>query len=434
MTSGLFIPPLGLGQLSTQQQLFRQRFGQGGGGLVDPVLGGPHDRRPHIVGNPVEAYAPVVVVLLPGEHTQPVATPGPVPITHGVGLPGAAEPFVGVLPDRLQYPVAGRLPGRHDQQMVVGQPGEGVGDVGTSAGGLGDRGGGVHIEPGREHRHRAEQGLVGRAEQGVAPRDRVLQRAVSIVAARSAGEVAQPVVETGEQSVDPEGRVAARGQLDGQRHAVQRAAQDADLTRVDLRGAPGGRGPLQEQANRIAAVIAHRQAGDLVHPLVRRGEPDPARDDHVQRRTGRQQPLHAGAGGAENVLAVVQHQHAVTGAQRDRHRVDQRTTRRLHHADRRGDRGDHHVRVGDPDQVDEPPSLAAGRGELPGDQPGQPGLADPTRPGDRDHSVLGDGGQQGVAFGLTADERGDLGRPAGRGRAAGRCRRAAPSGRGCAGR
>ena len=106
--------------------------------LVDPVLGSPHDRRPHIVGMPVEASAPVVVVGLPGEHTQPVATPGPVPITHVVGLPGTAEPFVGVLPDRLQYLVAGRLPGRHDQQMVVGKPGEGIGDVGTSAGGLGD--------------------------------------------------------------------------------------------------------------------------------------------------------------------------------------------------------------------------------------------------------------------------------------------------------
>ena len=85
----------------------------------------------------------------------------------------------------------------------------------------------------------------------------------------------------------------------------------------------------------------------------------------------------------------------------------------LRNADRLGDRRGDHRRVRHVDQVDEPHTLAASRGDLGGDAQREPGLADATRTGRGHQAVLGERRGQRRPLGRTADERRDgQGQPA----------------------
>ncbi len=85
---------------------------------------------------------------------------------------------------------------------------------------------GAEVERGREHAEVAEQALLGRVEELVAPVDRRLHRGVPRRVARGATrQQREAVVEPPVELVEVEAPELPGGQLDGQRHVVEPAAQ-----------------------------------------------------------------------------------------------------------------------------------------------------------------------------------------------------------------
>ena len=125
---GLLVTALCLGRPAAKEQQLGQQLGQVTGNRVELVLDGLHDRGPGVSGDPIEALAPRFVALLSGEHAQLLAAPTSVPIKRSTNLAELGEPFGTELADRLECPVAGGLTGGDDQQAVVRQPGETIGD------------------------------------------------------------------------------------------------------------------------------------------------------------------------------------------------------------------------------------------------------------------------------------------------------------------
>ena len=101
-----------------------------------------------------------------------------------VQLTGLVQPLDAVLADRLQRPVPGRLAPLDDEQAVLGQAGQPVGDLRAVAAGSRDGAGCVDVEPGGEHGHPAQQRPIIGREQVVAPADGLPQRAVPVGSGR----------------------------------------------------------------------------------------------------------------------------------------------------------------------------------------------------------------------------------------------------------
>ena len=135
--------------------------------------GAADERGPGVVDHPVEALTPGVVRLRGGDLGEHRTAPRFVATLDLGELVRRFELFLTVLTDRLQGAVAGRRAAVDDEQAVVDEPGQPVGDGGTAAPGSDHGHGGVDVEPRGEHRHAAQQGLVGGIEQVVAPSDRV---------------------------------------------------------------------------------------------------------------------------------------------------------------------------------------------------------------------------------------------------------------------
>ncbi len=242
---------------------------------------------------------------------------------------------------------------------------------------------GGQVGAAREHRQPGEHLLLGLGQQPVRPVDRGGQALVpGLGVPRAAGQqvrVPQPVRDLRRAHRPGPGG----GQLDRQRQPVQ-ATTDVG------HHASGGRrvgdvgpvrsGPIDEQDGRLLdRQRRHRPdllAADSQHLPAGRQHRDPGavRDDRLG------QP----GGVVEHVLAVVQHQQQLPPAQildhglLDRQPVPATDPQRRRHgvADRAA------VRQGcqftPPHPVGEPGRL------VPGDLLGQPGLADPARPGQRD--------------------------------------------------
>ena len=150
-------------------------------------------------------------------------------VADGGLLLAVGQPVQGVGPDGLQHlPAAALGPAAVDQQALVGQPADQVGDHAAVHAGRDDSHGRVEVEAADERARPAEHGPLVAVEQVVAPVDDRPQRAVPLVRAAAAGQQAQVVVQPGQQAVHAERRAARRGQLDGQRHAVQPGAHVAD--------------------------------------------------------------------------------------------------------------------------------------------------------------------------------------------------------------
>ena len=140
--------------------------------------GAADERGPGVVDDPVEPLTPGVVGLRGGDLGEHGTAPRFVAALDLGELVRRLELFLAVLADRLQGAVAGRRAAVDDEQAVVDEPGQPVGDGGTAAPGSHHGHGGVDVEPRGEHRDAAQQRLVGGTEQVVAPSDRVAQRAV----------------------------------------------------------------------------------------------------------------------------------------------------------------------------------------------------------------------------------------------------------------
>jgi hypothetical protein len=291
----------------------------------------------------------------------------------------------------------------------------------------------------------------------------------------AAGQQLEPAVEAGRDLLRGHGAQPGRGQLDGQRHAVERTADPRHSGRVGLgetEPREDGAGPLDQQAHRGVSVDTGRRpgwpGGKRAGPFrnigryggVRwqrqraYGPPRFPRDVQRLAAGGQDADLRAGGEdavgqrrrGLDQVLAVVQDQQRSLCGQRGQHPaervrllvrrrgltgrqprgqrlagVEQRLLAQAEHAQ---DGGDEVGRVGDGGQLDQPHPVGH-RGRLgAGGLDGQPGLARPAGAGEGDQAVRGQKFGDLGEFGVAPDEAGELGAQvaaagAGRGRGAG---------------
>jgi hypothetical protein len=138
------------------------------------------------------------------------------------------------------------------QQRPVRQPGQEVEHVrGVGSAERGDLLRGGQAERAGEHRQPAQRRLFARREHVIAPVQRGPQRLVPRRPAfPPAHQQLEHVVEAGQHLGDGHHPQLRRGELDGQRQAVQPAAQLADQFRVvvgDLEAGKHGPGAVEEE-------------------------------------------------------------------------------------------------------------------------------------------------------------------------------------------
>ncbi len=204
---------------------------------------------------------------------------------------------------------------------------------------------------------------------------------------------------------------AGGGQLDRQRQAVQRPAEvdDGGRRRVDRGRLRAHRpGPGQEQLDGRAA-LRRGQADDVQHPLV--AQPEPAATGHQDGQLGHARPdLGDQVADLLDLLDRDEHQHprfrrppgrrGLAGDVQQgagRHVEPAQQQRRAHPPD--GHRRAGAVQVGQRDEDDR-------TGIQPRRLQRDPGLADPTLPGDGDQTGAADHRAQRGDLPLAADQRG----------------------------
>ena len=276
----------------------------------------------------------------------------------------------------------------------------------------------------REHRQPRREDAFAGVEQVPAP---LHDRAERLVAGhrRTApgGEQAEPVAAPfgdlpGRQRAEPGG-----GQFDGERHAVELAADALDgvaLAVHEVAGPYGGR-PLGEQP--YGVVCAERP--DRPQPLTGDAERLPAGGEDAQAGALGEEPVGEHGGGLGHVLAVVQHEQRVARRQsgdEPGHRVGlpARPARHGGHGAHghqagvaqaeRGEGGLHHLRrVVDRRELDQPHAAGHPRGDRLGRLHRQPRLARPARAEQRDEAVGGEERADPADVVVPADEAGQPG-------------------------
>ena len=212
----------------------------------------------------------------------------------------------------------------------------------------------------------------------------------------TAGQQARVAFQAGGELRGPERRAPGRGQLDSQRHAVQPGAHVRDRSRVTRgqreRGARRA-GPGHEQAPGLRR--GHRADRPVFRQFQRRHREDefaghvqafPAGGHDAHPGTLPGQHDHQPGSRSQDVLAVVQHDQQLPARQRPhhaRHRVGGisfRNSQRLGDG-RRNERG-----IGEGGQLDQPRAVVEAAGGQCRCPQGEPGLAAPTRAGQRHHA------------------------------------------------
>ena len=246
-------------------------------------------------------------------------------------LPGVRQLLCRVLPDGLQEPVADLVAAAlgHDEGLVDELADE-LEPVRVTVPGApaDDPDGGVDVEAVGEHRQRAQRRLLGTGQQVVAPIQRGAQR---LLAGRSragtAGQQREAVAEPSRYLSDAEHPQSSRGQLEGQRDALQPAADLGDDGRVVLRqGELRTRltGTIAEQLDRLRGshvsrrarrLVGHRKGRHRNRDLAGQPEQLPAGGEHPDALSVPQDGLDEGRDRVEDVLAVVEQQQRVTAGQ-----------------------------------------------------------------------------------------------------------------------
>ena len=212
----------------------------------------------------------------------------------------------------------------------------------------------------------------------------------------------------------------ARRQLQGQGQPVQ-AGADLDHGRGVLvrqgEGGPHVAGPLHEQAHRPVPQEGRRlrqggrgqglagraggpgQGGHPPGGLPRQAQGPPAGGQHAHAGAGPQQGLRQRPAGAQEVLAVVQHEQQAPGAQGPAQGIRQGPLGDLRHPGGGGDRLGHQLRVGQGRQLRQPHPVRVRRlvlsgppraaREAGGEGQSQAGLAAPAGAGQRQQAGLG---------------------------------------------
>ena len=232
----------------------------------------------------------------------------------------------------------------------------------------------AEVEPAAQHRQAGQQAAFGLIEQLIAPRDQRLQRPVPPRAGRTAGQQPGIPVQPGSQLSGAQSRTPGRGQLDGQRDAVQPGAHLRDRSRVARRQLEGGTGrtsPGREQ--RPGLGRGDRRGRAIGRQSQRRHRDDQLTGNIKAFPAGGQEPHPPALGNQrghkarrrlQDVLAVVQHHQQLTAGQLA-HQPGGRGRRiPLGHAHGLRDAGRDQGRIGERGQLDQPGSIAkAGLGE-----------------------------------------------------------------------
>ena len=315
---------------------------------------------------------------------------------HRRFLAAGGQPTGGELADGLQQRIAdyGAVLDLHERLagQAYQQPGDRVRRQGLTPG---DPFGHLKLESSAQHRQTGQQAPFGVTEQLIAPRHQCLEGTVPSRAGGAAGQQARVALQARSELRRPERRAPGRGQLDGQRHAIQPGAQPGDRSRVAC-------GQCERRARR--AGPGDKQAaglgrGDRADRTVFRQFQRRYREDefagHVQTFPAGGQDAHPAAvpgqhdhhpgGRFQDVLAVVEHDQQLSAGQRPdhaRHRVRGISFR---DSQRLGDGGGNERGIGQGSQLDQPGAVPeAGLGERRHPQC-QPGLAAPAWAGQRDH-------------------------------------------------
>ena len=153
----------------------------------------------------------------------------------------------------------------------------------------------------------SKNALLVRAEQVVAPVDGGPQRLLALGgAASAAGQDVEALVEPFDDLRGRQGPGAGRGELDGQRDAVDLGAQLVDGVAGEVdRASPEGRRPLQEEHAGVRARGVERL--DQVDVLAGKVERLTAGGQHGHAGAAIEQAVGQLGRGIEDVLAVVEH-------------------------------------------------------------------------------------------------------------------------------
>ena len=270
-----------------------------------------------------------------------------------------------------------------------------------------------------EHRARGEEPPGPLGEQVMAPGDRRPQGLLPVrQVAAATSEQAQRVFQPGQDRLRRQQLDPRRGQLDGQRQAVQPAGDLRDGRRVPLVDREVRRhrgGPLGEQAHRLAggqpfgrgpgARIRDRERRDRAFLLAGDPQRRAAADQDAQRTGLPQQPGH-GRGAGQQVLEVVQDEQDLPVVQLADQVIHQRPVPGVLQPEALGDRRRHQPRIPDGRQRHEVDAVRVVTRHLGGQRDAQPGLAAAARPGQRDQIAACEqpSGQRQLAF--PADEAG----------------------------
>ena len=201
----------------------------------------------------------------------------------------------GELADGLQQRVPDRRVGLDLHERFVGQAGQQAGDRPRRQRlAPGDPFSHLKVESPAQHRQASQQASFGVTEQLITPGHQGLERAVPSRPGGAAGKQPRVAFQAGSELYGSERRAPGRGQLDGQRHAIEPGAHLGDRGRV-VRGQRerGARraGPDDEQAARLGRGDRPGRAV-LRQPQRRHGEDEFA--GHVQAFPAGGQDAHPG--------------------------------------------------------------------------------------------------------------------------------------------
>ena len=199
------------------------------------------------------------------------------------------------------------------------------------------------------------------------------------------------VVETGVNFLQRQDIDAGAGQLDGQRNAIQPAADVDDNSHVF-----GGEGevredtprPLGEQPNRVelAYVACRKVIGRQLHrrhriaPLAGRAQRLATRRQDADLSLG-QHGFHQVSAGAQNVFAVIQHQQEMSVAEQVQQPLHHRAIALLRHTQDLGHGLGNQRRIGQPSKFNPVDAVRVPAAKLRGDAQGETGLAAAGRAG-----------------------------------------------------
>jgi hypothetical protein len=351
----------------------------------------------------LQAVEPGGLVGSPPGHFNLLADPGEpgqVAFSQQRLLSNVLQPAPSVLPDRLQHPVAGPpAPGVCEDYRLLHQPGQHLEDLlRREVRAAADELGSLQLEAVGEDRQPAPEDAFALGQQLEAPIDRGVQRLVP-AAGGPAARAQQPeaIPEPVDYMVHGQRPQAHGGQLDGQRNALEAAAELRDGVRVasvDLEARLNGRRPLQEQLHRVvlqqgllrrrSVAGRHAQRRHRQDHLALDAERLPAGDQHLEAARGSQEPVEEDGAGVDQVLAVVKHKEQPGVRQVIGEHADQPAAGEVPEAERGGHHRGHQGGVSQLTQLHESGPVGKRPLQLCGHPRGQPRLARPARPGQRE--------------------------------------------------